>query len=155
MKLFSKIAAIAISSTFFVINANSGILTGKFGCLSNKNFGGWDALNNGANGSIGVNQLFLIDFDASTSSAAVVIGVRDYGLNSATGSKISATSGTIAITENIPATGIHTVVQTFVVDGNSMSQSFLVIPVNSGNTLMMLKDISNGSNPESGICNRQ
>ncbi len=137
--------------------ASTSALTGQYGCVTNKNFGGWDAYLTGPN-FVGANYLIFLDFDKSIYQISVG-GVTNYNqANALKTSKSGGVDGSITSINVGPLTGSY-VINTSQIGSDGVTvftQSLNIMPVNGGNTLLVQGGTTgNGdSTPLTGVCNK-
>lgn len=132
-------------------------LTGQYGCMANRNFGGYDlALIQGTDdGNItGSNFMMYIDF-TNKSMEFNVVGSKTWGVSKIIKGEIAVTNGKISI-ENGPLTNSFLIKSTISTPKQSHLLTFNLMPVNGGATLLLQSGTSgNGdSTPIAGACNK-
>jgi hypothetical protein len=122
--------------------------------VANKNFGGWDGYLAGTN-FVGSNYLLYINFDTSVYQISAQ-GTTNYAQVNPLKTNQTYTSGTIASVNPGPINGSYQI-DTSVSNGNTVgTQTFIVMPVNGGNTLLMQGGTTGtaDSTPLTGVCNK-
>lgn len=125
--------------------AQTSGLSGKYGCLENGNAVPIQAPK--AGGSVYINTMVYIDFDAKTysSSSAVINSFNQNGANQT----ISNMSGRLTVSTG-PIPGSYSMV----VDGG-LGDTVTLMPVNSGNTVLYANaSTGSGSLPSTGVCQK-
>ena len=130
--------------------------SGQYGCMLNRNFGGWDAAIgvNTNSSNVGSNFLLYLNFDVTPNTISAVVNVSsNYGGSNAIGSQIIPGSATVTLNANTPITGVYQAS-----DGVPYGLTMDLLPVNGGNTLFVISGmgVSAGSNTLSlsGVCNK-
>lgn len=134
-------------------------LTGQYGCVTNKNFSGftqwatWQE-GNSTTAITGNNYLLYLDFDAGTASINVV-GATKWGDLGVQGVEVGGNGGTLSIA-NGPITNTFTVSHTTVHNNTTWVTKYNLMPVNSGNTLLLQEGMgaSASGEPNTGMCNK-
>ena len=157
MLLVALLVAAGISTyTIKIKDAKAAVgvsgLTGKYSCLSNRNFlpaAAW--LVGGA--TTGANALAILDFDAHTSNILVFTN-SNWGQSSVTSSTITATSTFTEVAG--PISGSFQTVETYTPSsGPTFTSKTNFVVANSGNTLFFSTDASANKTPETGVCQKQ
>ena len=132
-------------------------LTGQYGCIFNKNFGGFNAANvKGTNdGSMtGSNSLIYFDFSNSKYEENA-IGMNTWGVPNIVMNSITVKNGTVSVSKG-PLTNSFSVSATVNYNGEVSVSTYLLLSVNGGATLLLQSGIKgNGDGePATGACNR-
>jgi len=125
-------------------------LTGKYSCLTNRNFAPAVAYDQGSS-STGANFMFTLDFDTQT--AGMLIFLNSGWNTGSLSAKVVSGSGVSFTQSNGPVTGFYVVTVTFPNGGGS--KSWNILPANSGNTLFLSNTGNEAPEPETGICQKQ
>lgn len=163
--------AIGVLSTISIgfispLNAqsSSSSLSGKYGCLVNKNFSGFDA---GLNGSTRVGYHYMLHFDL-TSKTSQIISIHlidNYGKSSVTtnwapgasGTPAGSGAGVLEVKENQNFPGAYLIRSTSTSENSTKwTTTYVAMSVNNGNTLLISSGAGgNGdSEPFTGVCNK-
>lgn len=139
MKLFNAIFTSLTLCLVLPLHAQQiTSLTGQYGCILNKNFGGYNVANvktTNDGSTTGSNYLMYFDFTNKRFEINVV-GLKTWGVAKIITSSESAKNGTITIA-NGPLTNTFTVTGTFYTPGYSFVSSYNLMPVNGGATLLL------------------
>ena len=132
-------------------------LTGKYSCMTNKNFPPSFTYLTGVNSNVvGANTLGIFDFDAHTTNLIIYTN-SNWNTQTVSASTATAT-GTFSEAAG-PITGSYTLTHsvTFSVGGGVNTVAMNMIPSNSGNTLFisLTPTTGNGQTPETGVCQKQ
>ena len=129
-------------------------LTGQYGCLLNKNFGGYNTNNNSSTGFTGSNLLMYFDFTAGT-FAVNVVGVTNWGLSGISTKAMALTSATVNVSVG-PIPNTYTALVSIAANGTQNLITFNLMPTNSGNTLLLQEGVAgnNDGEPSTGVCNK-
>ena len=144
VKLDSKVFFIffvAIASLFFIFNVkevkavSTNSLSGTYGCLQNKNFGGFVSAKTG--GTQAINNILLITFTAGSNIASIK-GVGNQVTNFE-----GSSPGTVTTLFDTPATATYsatTITNLFKVTDptDPVNGDSYIAVVNSGNTLLFM-----------------
>lgn len=158
MKLFTAIFTSLTLCLVLPLHAQQVTsLTGQYGCILNKNFGGYNVANvktTNDGSTTGSNYLMYFDFTNKIFEINVV-GLKTWGVAKIITSSESAKNGTITVA-NGPLTNTFTVTGTFYTPGYSFVSSYNLMPVNGGATLLLQEGTaaSGDSEPATGACNR-
>lgn len=141
------------------VKATTTTLSGQYGCITNKNFSGftqwatWQQ-GNSTTAITGNNYLLYLDFDAGTASINVV-GATKWGDLGVQGVEVGGNGGTLSIA-NGPITNTFTVSHTTVHNNITWVTKYNLMPVNSGNTLLLQEGMgaSASGEPNTGMCNK-
>ena len=158
MRFFSAIFLASLFSFTLPLHAQQTTsLTGQYGCILNKNFGGYNIalIKSSSDGTTtGSNYLMYFDFNSKTLEINVV-GLKTWGVASIITSSVSAKNGTITVA-NGPLTNTFTVTGTFYSPGYSFVSSYNLMPVNGGATLLLQEGTaeSGDKEPATGACNK-
>jgi hypothetical protein len=120
----------------------STAITGKFGCIMNTNPVPY--LTQRTNTYAFINQIGVVDFDARTINASIsnVLAFNTAG----TTNQNDEVSGVFTITSG-PLSGAFTIT-------SANGGSYIVVPVNSANTLLIKSREEGSELPETGVCQR-
>jgi hypothetical protein len=120
----------------------SPAITGKFGCIMNTNPVPY--LTQKTNTYAFINQLSVVDFDSRTinSSISNVLAFNTAG----TTNQNDEVSGAFTSTSG-PISGAFTLTP-------ALGGSYIVVPVNSGNTLLIKSREEGNQIPETGVCQK-
>jgi hypothetical protein len=132
-------------------------LTGQYGCLLNRNFGGYDLalIQSTDDGSItGSNFLIYFDFNSKTSELNVV-GSKTWGVTKIIPGELTVTNGTLSVGKG-PLTHSFLVTTTIATPKGNYSIAFNLLPVNGGATLLVQSATSGTGygGPTTGVCNK-
>jgi hypothetical protein len=132
------------------------ILTGQYGCILNRNYAGFSTLSGSVvgQGITGTNFMFYFDFNSKTAQISVV-GVNNWGTSSVKTASAAGPFGTIVV-ESGPLTNSFMVVVTEYTGQPPKTNTFLMMPTNNGNNLLVQSGI-NGTDdgqPSTGVCNK-
>lgn len=132
-------------------------LTGEYGCILNKNFGGYNVANiktTNDGSTTGSNYLMYFDF-TNNKFEINVVGLKTWGVAKIITSSDSARNGTISVAKG-PLTNTFTVTGTFYTPGYSFISSYNLMPVNGGATLLLQEGTaaSGDGEPATGACNK-
>jgi hypothetical protein len=134
----------------------STALTGQYGCLLNKNFGGYNTNNNSSTGFTGSNHLMYFDFNAGT-FALNVVGVTNWGLSGISTKAMALTSATVSVSVG-PIPNTYAALVSIAANGTSNLITYVLMPTNSGNTLLLQEtpttSINTNGEPSTGVCNK-
>lgn len=127
-------------------------LTGQYGCILNKNFGGATVAYETGTGITGSNFMMYLDF-TNPGSQMSVVGWRNWGGASLMQADAALTTGTLSKTSG-PLTNSFLVTTTFN-SGNDVVK-FNVMSVNGGTTLLVQSGMvgSGMGDPLTGVCNK-
>ena len=158
MKLLPAIFLSLIFSLALPLNAQQiTSLTGQYGCLLNRNFGGYSlALINSANDGSITGSNFLIHFDFANSKWELnVVGLKTWGVEKVITGSRAVTNGILSVTKG-PLTNTFFITATVTVPGQTYVTTFNIMPVNGGATLLLQQGIAgNGDGePTTGVCNK-
>ena len=157
-KLVMKISSGCLFLSLFAFTnlSQAAAPSGQYGCMLNRNFGGFDAALNGGSNT-GSTFMFYLSFDSSNSGTVegMVQAHSHYGFADNVGSQL-VIGGTMAITPNSPITGSYKTVIS-ITSGGSGSVTLNLLSVNSGNTL--LATVQSGTTDATrwmatGVCNK-
>lgn len=141
-----------LSSFIQVANAQSLSLSGQYGCILNRNYAGFSTLSGSVKGSgiTASNFMLYLDFSAKTSRASVV-GVINWGTSTVQTTAVAGDIGTLMVA-NGPITNSFLVT----VKENSGTVTFLMMPTNGGNNLLVQSGIAgtDDGQPSTGVCNK-
>lgn len=148
---FLIFALLLCQSTF---SQASTALSGQYGCLLNKNFGGYSTNNNSSNGFTGSNYLMYFDFTAGT-FAFNIVGVTNWGLPGIATKSQAIPSATVTVSAG-PIVNTFTATVTLGFTGAQNMITFNLMPTNSGNTLFLQEGVAgnNDGEPSTGVCNK-
>lgn len=132
-------------------------LTGQYGCIYNKNFGGFNAANikSTNDGSItGATSLIYFDFSSGKYEENIV-GMNTWGVPNVVMNSITVKNGTLSISRG-PLTNSFNVSATVTGNGQTWVSTYLLLSVNGGATLLLQSGIKgNGDGePATGACNK-
>lgn len=158
MKIIAKILLLCICSILLPLHAQQiTSLTGQYGCLLNRNFGGYNlALIQGTNDGSITGSNFLIHFDFANSKWELnVVGLKTWGVEKVIPGSRAVTNGTLSVTKG-PLTNTFFITATVTVPGQTYVTTFNIMPVNGGSTLLLQQGIAgNGDGePTTGVCNK-
>ena len=128
-----------------IANAQSASLSGQYGCVLNKNFGGYTTELNG--NSYTSNFLMYIDFSGNTFQRQIA-GVTNFNQSTANVSYSNQT-GSITVASG-PVTNSYTVSGTY---QSSVVMGITVVSVNGGNTLLVSESATSDI-PTTGVCQK-
>lgn len=142
----------------------SAIPSGKYGCLVNKNFAGFDARLDGGT-RIGYHYMLQFDLVNKTSQIINIHLIDNYGksnitTNWALGADITPNkdgSGTLEIKENSSLPGVFLIRSTNSSDSSTkFTTTYVAMSVNSGNTLLISSGAGGNADgtPFTGLCNK-
>ena len=158
MKLVTAIFLSLVFSSALPLRAQQiTSLTGQYGCIYNKNFGGFNAANikSTNDGSItGATSLIYFDFSNGKYEENIV-GMNTWGVPNIVMNSISGINGTISTSKG-PLTNSFNVSATVRVNGQTWVSTYLLLSVNGGATLLLQSGIKgNGDGePATGACNK-
>ncbi len=161
------IGALATFSVGFIAQSNaqstSSVPSGKYGCLVNKNFAGFDARLDGGT-RIGYHYMLQFDLTNKTSQIINIHLIDNYGKSNvktswAAGADISPSSdgtGVIEIKEDPNLTGAFLIRNSSTSDSTKWTVTYVAMSVNGGNTLLVSSGAgANGdTTPFTGLCNK-
>lgn len=128
--------------------------SGQYGCVTNRNFGGWDSTLLGAS-QVGSNMMFYLDFSTGTFQGTVSLE-SNYNNANNTGNQIIF-NGTFSVKSDSPIIGSYAL-SLIGPPGKGNTIPLNVMSVNGGSTLLVVSslglDSSNISNPSTGVCQR-
>ncbi len=171
-KLAKPLAALAVALAFPAANALAAAPTGQFSCMISNNTSGLDAYYSQASQNttgVHVASYMYLDFSSNTAQD-VTAEVAGYGTTTPSNREPVITNGTLSVapytaaasvspatttTANVPVTNLYTATLTFTIQGTTYNSTFLLSPVNSGNTLIVMAD--RGQNIlglATGVCNK-
>jgi len=132
-------------------------LTGKYSCMTNRNFSPSFTYLTGANSNtVGANSLAILDFDAHTTN--LIIYTNSAWNTQNTTAAVGTGTGTFSEASG-PITGSYTLNHsvTFSTGGGANTVAMNIVPSNSGNTffLSLSPTTGNGQTPETGVCQKQ
>jgi len=132
-------------------------LTGQYGCIYNKNFGGFNAANikSTNDGSItGSNSLIYFDFSNGKYEENAV-GMNTWGVPNIIMNSITVKNGTVSVSKG-HISNSFSVSATIRDNGQTWVSTYLLLSVNGGATLLLQSGIKgNGDGePATGACNR-
>lgn len=154
----ASLAVVSVKS-ILPLRAATGI-SGQYGCITNKNFGGFTVKSTWRPGDsttsmTGNNYLLYFDFDAATFNISVV-GATKWGDAGAQGAEIVGGSGTLSVstTPRMPNTITVTASNTY--NGTTYVSKYYLMAVNSNNTLLLIEGMgaSASGEPNTGMCNK-
>jgi hypothetical protein len=132
-------------------------LTGQYGCILNKNFGGYNVANvKATNDGSTTGSNYLMYFDFTNNKFEInVVGLKTWGVAKIITSSDSARNGTISVAKG-PLTNTFTVTGTFLTPGYTFVSSYNLMPVNGGTTLLLQEGTaaSGDGEPATGACNK-
>jgi hypothetical protein len=135
-------------------------LTGQYGCITNKNFSGfsgWATWKTGDSTTsiTGNNYLLYLDFDAGTMKMSIV-GATKWGDSGVSGAERVGIAGSLAASPTTGMTNTFTATATIGYAGSTYVSKYYLMPVNSGNTLLLQEGMgANASGePNTGVCNK-
>lgn len=161
LKIGLVIALLGIVSvkTVGVVKAASG-LTGQYGCITNKNFSGftsWATWKEAQSTTsiTGNNYMMYLDFDAGTMKMSVV-GATKWGDSGVSGAERVGIAGSLAASPTTGMTNTFTATATIGYAGSTYVSKYYLMPVNSGNTLLLQEGMgaSASGEPNTGVCNK-
>lgn len=130
-------------------------LSGQYGCILNRNFGGIPTPT-GANANItGSNFMMYLDFTGQTAQMNVS-GLTNWGNANNARSSVAITIGTLSAV-NGPITNSFTASANFTFQGqNNNIATYNLMSVNGGNTLLVQSGNTgnNDGEPTTGVCNK-
>lgn len=139
------------------------ILAGQYGCLVNKNFGGYEARLEGS-ARVGYHYMMYFDFTSKKSETINIhlvdgFGTKDAKTNWAQGLSsdvYSSLPGNISVNFVANSNSAYLVRNSLTSAGNTFVITYVVMPVNGGNTLLVSSGAGgNGdSTPFTGVCNK-
>jgi hypothetical protein len=129
--------------------------TGKYGCMFNRNFSGYEARIGLHATNVSSSILMYVNFDSPASISAVANNNNDFGDSSATGSQ-TLFNGTLSLSNvDTPITGSY---QATISVGGTAQVVLNLLPVNGGNTLFATSAMGvsglSTSNAMTGVCNK-
>lgn len=139
--------------------------SGKYGCLVNKNFAGYNASLDGSN-SVGYHYMLQFDLAAKTSQIINVHLIDNFGRSNistkwaagAAFQPVAGTgSGTLEIKESPDFPGAYLIRSTSTGENNSkFTTTYAALLVNSGNTMLVSSGTGGNadSTPFTGVCNK-
>jgi len=145
---FSKLIVLLLLVNSSFTNAQSKIasITGSCGFVLNRNFGGWDIKYEGDQ-TVAQNITGIINFDSGT-MFTLANTVSNFGKSNAVGSqKIDSVPNYISMSSG-PFSGSYYLS----VVGSSVP-SFMIIPVNGGNTFLM-SELNSTKTSSTGVCQK-
>lgn len=135
-------------------------LTGQYGCITNKNFGGfanWATWRSGDSTTsiTGSNYLLYLDFDAGSMNMSVV-GATKWGDVGVKGAERVGITGTLTVNATNNMKNTFTAIQTVTNAETAWVSKFYLMSVNSGNTLLLQEGMGESASgePNTGVCNR-
>jgi hypothetical protein len=132
-------------------------LSGQYGCILNKNFGGYNVANiktTNDGSTTGSNALIYFDFTNNKFEMSAV-GLKTWGVAKIITTSETGKNGTISVTKG-PLTNTFTVTGTFDTPGYTYVSSYNLMPVNGGTTLLLQQGTaaSGDGEPSTGACNK-
>lgn len=121
-------------------------LSGSCGFIINRNFGGWDQYYQGSQ-TVAQNFTGIINFDSGTMFVLANL-VSNYGKSNAIESQLIDSTPTIISTSNGPFAGSY-----YLTAAGESKPSFLIIPVNGGNTFLMT-ELNITKTSSTGVCQK-
>lgn len=139
-------------------------LSGKFGCLVNKNFAGFDA---GLVGSTRVGYHYMLHFDLTTKTSQIISIhlIDNYGKSNVTtnwapgasATPVGNGAGILEVKENPNFPGAFLIRSTSTGDNNTKwTTTYVAMSVNNGNTLMISSGAGGNADnePFTGVCQK-
>ena len=129
--------------------------TGKYGCMFNRNFSGYEEKIGVGSSSVSSSILMYVNFDSPTSISAVSNNNNNFNAPGATGSQ-NVINGTVSLSSvDTPITGSY---QATISVGGTAQVVLNLLPVNGGNTLFATSAMGerglSTSNALTGVCNK-
>lgn len=158
MKLITLTLLLLVTSFMSPLRAQPlNSLTGQYGCIYNKNFGGFNAANikSTNDGSItGATSIIYFDFSNGKYEQNIV-GMNTWGVPNIVMNNITIKNGTLSISKG-PLTNSFNVSATVTGNGQTWVSTYLLLSVNGGATLLLQSGINgNGDGePATGACNK-
>lgn len=157
MKIIFTFFALLAAYAPYAYSQTITTLTGQYGCILNKNFGGYNLANikNTEDGGItGSNYLIFFDF-TNKKMEMNVIGLKTWGVSKIVTGSVPITNGIISLNKG-PLTNTFTVTGTFTAPGQTFVSSYNLMPVNGGATLLLQEGIgaTGDGEPSTGACNK-
>jgi hypothetical protein len=151
----------------FVSSLNAQLIStspsGKYGCLVNKNFAGYDAYLDGSN-RVGYHYMLQFDFESKKSQIINIHLIDNYGKANiktnwaagAGGDAPASGAGTIEVSADANYPGAYLIRSINTSDGKSYTTTYMAMSVNSGNTLLVSSGAGGNadSTPFTGLCNK-
>lgn len=129
--------------------------TGKYGCMFNRNFSGYEVIIGTGTPNVSSSILMYVNFDSPASISAVGNNNSSFGDGNANGSQ-TLFNGTLSLSSvDTPITGSY---QATISVGGTVQVVFNLLPVNGGNTLFVTTAMGvagkSTTNAMTGVCNK-
>lgn len=130
-------------------------LSGQYGCILNRNYGGVPTRINKSNDFWGSNFMLYLDFNGTTAQMNVV-GLTNWGDISAAKSEIGAINGALSIAAGPLSNSFKATVDYTFNNTAGNYATYHLMSVNGGNTLLVQGGTTgnNDSEPTTGVCNK-
>ncbi len=159
--IFILIASVAFAYKYGLKNAkaaaNPSGLTGKYGCMVNRNINGFGVLYNSLDSSYTIGMVATAIFDYDRNTVSTLSGeISNYNKINPLLTNYTST-GTFTEESITGHSGAYksTITLTDTIRNRTGTMTFISIPVNSGNTVLVTEVSDNTSNaPWTGVCQK-